>query len=215
MRASLHLVLLLALALDVSGCERSAAPSQPPAAPAADAGVSGPGRPENAEAGAASDAEAAADAGADAALAATVAAACELLAKNPAAEPIPGTRKYLCQGRGPDCRRLDERGCRKQPLCSARRGSGSGPNCSPCTPDFVFWGCEPYPAGALAKQVLLKPQCLAAKGTWKGSCDCGGDALLVDQRGCVALRTLCAEAGGAWVDGSGCVKDGGTLNLSQ
>lgn len=129
-----------------------------------------------------------------------VAEACALLAKDPSAAPIPGTKAALCQGKVPRCHDLDEQRCPQQPLCFARRGSGSGEGCVRCTPDITFWRCEPIPGRDLAKRVLQRSWCAATSGTWSGFCDCGSNALLVDRRGCVAVSTLCAEAGGEWVE---------------
>lgn len=92
--------------------------------------------------------------------------ACTALEKKAVANAFPGAREVLCKGVAVDCKTLDEKKCDANIACIARRGSGSGPGCTQCTPEVVFWDCQPAPKEKAAAQVLRFDGCGAKGGEW-------------------------------------------------
>lgn len=93
--------------------------------------------------------------------------ACKALEKKAVADAFPGAREVLCKGVPVDCKALDEKKCDANIACIARRGSGSGPGCTKCTPDIVYWDCQRAPKENVAAQVLRFDGCAAKGGEWR------------------------------------------------
>ncbi len=136
-----------------------------------------------------------------------VAKACAVLKGKKLDRDLTAVAAALCGAVKDDCgRRSDHAACAADPRCQALRGSGSGPNCSPCTPDMVFWSCGPASREALAEQVINWDACSRTQGVWStrdawvfSECRCDRSARAVRGRGCVPVEKVCAEAGGVWL----------------
>lgn len=114
-------------------------------------------------------------------------------------------KDYLCASGNPGCEKLNEAQCAHNRLCRSVMGSGSGPNCSPCTPDRVFWHCEAYTKQALADVILMYRACVKFQEIWNksenglGHCSCKNDELVFNLKlGCKPLRVLCEAKKGTW-----------------
>lgn len=125
--------------------------------------------------------------------------ACALLKDPQIRNLFPHAHDYLCLDVAPSCDGLDKDRCQATPNCFARSGSGSGVGCNPCTPDYRFQRCEAVSKEQLEKQILRVPACLKSGGSWVGACQCKGDRLFVNGRGCVTIPQLCSESGGTWL----------------
>lgn len=91
--------------------------------------------------------------------------ACRLLRTPAIHEAFPGARGALCEQKPANCRSLhSEDECAGNSACQAHRGSGSGPGCVRCTPDWVFQYCEDLPKERLASVIAEYAACLKKKG---------------------------------------------------
>lgn len=138
-----------------------------------------------------------------------VARACRLLGTASFQNRFPGLSDSLCARIDPRCAEKVEKACDASITCRAIRGSGSGPGCAPCTPDWVFWRCESHEKSYLAQAVLASDLCLKSNGQWEtgpksllGYCRCDPDAAFVSEKGCRSLKDLCTEKSGRWIKAS-------------
>ncbi len=80
------------------------------------------------------------------------------------------TKNILCKNGASSCESLrSQEECEKNMNCIARFGSGSGPNCNPCTPDYVFWGCQVKPNDQLESMIEMHSECVRTGGVFESS----------------------------------------------